>query len=124
MCRGLIERQVGHGVGWNDVKMAVRNFKTGNDKPYTSALVQLLLGLSNVFRHSHEMIRCGRGKIRPLINFVDWNHQRMSGGDGVYRQERYADFILMHEMARYLSANNAGKQCEHSGDCSVGDREH
>jgi hypothetical protein len=27
-------------------------------------------------------------------------------------------------MARYLSADNAGKQRSHSEDCSVGDREH
>jgi hypothetical protein len=27
-------------------------------------------------------------------------------------------------MARYLSADNAGKQGCHSEDCSVGDREH
>jgi hypothetical protein len=27
-------------------------------------------------------------------------------------------------MARYLSADNAGKQGSHSEDCSVGDREH
>ena len=124
MCCGLIKREIGHGVGWNDVKMAVRNFKTGNDKPDTFALVELLLRLADVFCHLHEMIRCGRGKIRPLIDFLDWNHQRMTSGDGVYRQECYADLVLMHEMARYLAANNAGKQCWHSGDCSVGDREH
>ena len=124
MCCGLIERQVGHGVGWDDVQMAVRNFKTGNDESDTSALVELLLSLSNVFRHSHEMMRCGRGEVRPLVNFFDRYHQGVSSGDGIYRQERYADLILIHEMARYLSADNAGKQCRHSGDCSVGDHEH
>ena len=124
MCCSLIEREVGHGVGWNDVQMAVRNFKTSNDKPNTSAFVQLLLSVADACRYSYEMIRCGRRKIRPLIYFLDWNHQRMSSGDGVYRQERYAGLIFMHEMARYLSANNAGKQRRHSGDCSVGNREH
>ena len=124
MCCCLIEREVGHGVGWNDVKMAVRNFKTGNDKRDTSALVQLLLSVSDVFRYSYEMVRYGRGEIRPLINFFDWNHQRMSSGDGVYRQERYADLIFMHEMAGYFFADNTGKQRRHSEDCSVGDREH
>jgi hypothetical protein len=48
----------------------------------------------------------------------------MTCRDGVDRQERNADLIFVYEMARYLSADNAGKQCGHSGDCSVRDREH
>ena len=55
----LIEREVGHRVGWNDVQMAVGNFETGNDECDTSAVVQLLLGVSNVFCHSHQVIRRG-----------------------------------------------------------------
>ena len=52
----LIEREVGHSVGWNDVQMAVGNFETGNDERDTSAVVQLLLSVSNVFCDSHEVI--------------------------------------------------------------------
>lgn len=52
----LIEREVGHRVGWNDVQMAVGNFETGNNERDASAVVQLLLGVSNVFCHSHEVI--------------------------------------------------------------------
>jgi len=48
----------------------------------------------------------------------------MTCRDGVDCQERYADLIFVHKMARYLSTDNAGKQCGHSEDCSVGDREH
>lgn len=51
-----IEREVGHSVGWNDVQMAVGNFETGNNERDTSAVVQLLLSVSNLFCHSHEMI--------------------------------------------------------------------
>ncbi len=52
----LIEREVGHGVGWNDVQMAVGNFETGNDERDTSAVIELLLGISNVFGNAHEVI--------------------------------------------------------------------
>ena len=51
----LIEREVGHGVGWNDVQMAVGNFETGNDERDTSAVVQLLLSVPNVCCHVHEV---------------------------------------------------------------------
>ena len=55
----FIEREVGHSVGWNDVQMAMGNFETRNDERDTSAVVQLLLSVPNVFCHSHEVI--GRG---------------------------------------------------------------
>lgn len=52
----LIEREVGHSVGWNDMQMTVGNFETGNDERDTSAVVQLLLSVSNVFCQSHQVI--------------------------------------------------------------------
>ena len=52
----LIEREVGHSDGWNDVQMAVGNFETGNDERDTSAVIQLLLSVANVFCNSHEVI--------------------------------------------------------------------
>ena len=47
----------------------------------------------------------------------------MTCGDGIDCQERDADLIFVHKMAGYLSADNAGKQCGHSEDCSVVDCE-
>jgi len=52
----LIEREVGHGVGWNDVQMAVGNFEPGDDERDTSAVVYLLLCVTNVFCYLHEVI--------------------------------------------------------------------
>lgn len=52
----LIEREVGHGVGRNDVEVAMGNFETGDDERDTLAFVQLLLSVSNALCHSHEVI--------------------------------------------------------------------
>ena len=57
----LIEREVGHSFGWNDVQMAVGYFETRNDERDTSAVIQLFLSVSNVFCHPHEVIGRGRG---------------------------------------------------------------
>ena len=52
----LIEREVGHSLGWNDMQMAVGNLETGNDERHTTAVVEMLLCVSNVFCNLHEVI--------------------------------------------------------------------
>ena len=53
----LIEREVGHGVGWNDVQMAMGYFESSNDEPNPIVFIELFLRQSNPFCDNHEMCR-------------------------------------------------------------------
>ena len=106
------------------MQMTMGNFETGDDHPNSIAVVQLLLCQANPFCDNHKVARSRCWKIDPFVDFLNRNNQGVTDCYWIDSQERYADLVFVNKMARYLSADNAGKQRSHSEDCSVEDREH
>ena len=103
--------------------MAMWNLESSDDHPNSTAAIVLLLSQPNLFCDKHK-VACSRcWKVDPLVDFLNRNNQGVTGCNWVDSQKRYADLVFVNKMARYLSADNAGKQGSHSEDCSVGDRE-
>ena len=121
---GVGEVEVGHSVDAGHVDVEVWHFEASDHNADALWREHLLDRKPDSLGDGHQMGEEVVVDVEPVIDLDPRNDQRMTRGQGLDREERNAQLILVHESPREFSIDDAGEECRHdsivSGDGAIG----